>query len=788
MTCRWPALIAGLAGAMICTFAAAQVEETAQEGQQEAAPRTPLQIDPSLIERLRQRRGESLPAASPQDVREGIRELAGDPLRDYPPPIGQDRLTIYNANDARRTGDVVELVGNVHVNYAGWEIYAERVTGDLRQEIFHLDRGARLYGREVTILGDTITLDARTGEFRFTNATIVLGPEALDNQTAGPIFAFAKEGFGTEREFHLYGVSATTCDDPDHLHYVFGARSVTIRPGREAIFRHLDLHVLDNRVISIPVLVVPLVENAERYVPAIGQSPDEGYYIKTRIGIPIRGDDFVDARVDYMTRLGPGLGGDFRYQNESLSGSLQAYSLVARDSLNIISQHSQEVFGGNLYVDAQYQRNNVFTAPNSTTFNTRAQYVRQDAASQSRVSFYRSSSSSFGFDSTTQGLNFNDDRRWSGTFRTRFDTNYNESVSGGIGQSVSRRAIDVDFSGTQEMRTMTAELQYRRTIPVGESEGFFGAADVTPMLTLRSDARRLLGQQFGSSYPFRFEASVGQLADPGAPEGVTRFGFSTDIRRNERLGPLQLQYGGRFRQTVYSDDTAQYILDYDARATYNFARNSSLNLSYRFLRPFGFSPLSFDRTGRWDAISMDMTYRPSEAWRLSAQTGYDVLQSSRGRAPWQLLWLRADYEPSRDFAIRTSAVYDTQSLNWGNLRGELFHRRGEQEFALGVRYDGRREQLASATARITGFRIGRLTGGALVAYNGYTSQIEAQQYTLVWDMHCTEFVFELTNQRAGFRSGTQIAFFVRIKALPFVSPFGIGTRGQSIGGVGGVGF
>lgn len=760
-------------------------EETQQE---EIAQRRPLQLDPDLVNRLRQRRGEELPAGTPQDIREGIRDMVDDPLRDYPPPIGQNRLTIYNARDVRRSGDIVEMTGAVHINYAGWEIYAERVTGDLRQEVFHLDQGARLYGREVTISGDAITLDARFGEFRFTNATIVLGPEALDNQTAGPIFAFAKEGFGTEREFHLYGVSATTCDDPDHLHYVFGARSVTIRPGREAIFRHLDLHVLDNKIISIPVLVVPLVENAEKYVPEIGQSPDEGYFIKTRLGIPIRGDDFVDARLDYMTKLGPGLGGDYRYQNENLTGSLQVYSLVARDSLNVISQHNQQVFGGDLYIDAQFQRNNFMTAPNSTLFNTRAQYSRSDANSQSRLSFYRNSSSSTSFETATQGLNFNDDRRWSQTFRTRFDTNFNESSSSGFGQSTSRRAIDVDFTGTQELRSLTAELQYRRTIPVGDTEGFFGSTDRTPMLSLRSDARRLFGNEIGTSYPFRFEASVGQLADPGAPEGVTRFGFSSDIQRRDRIGDLQLQYGGRFRQTVYSDDTAQYILDYDARATYSFARNSTINLSYRYVRPFGFSPLTLDRTGRWDALSMDVAYRPTESLRLSAQTGYDVLQSSRGQAPWQLLWLRADYEPSRDYSIRTSAVYDTQNMNWGNIRGELFHRRGAQEIALGVRYDGRREQLASATARITGFRIGKITGGALVAYNGYTNQIDAQQYSIIYDMHCTELVFEITDQRSGFRSGTQFALFVRIKALPFVSPFGVGTRGQAIGGVGGVGF
>jgi LPS-assembly protein len=43
------------------------------------------------------------------------------------------------------------------------------------------------------------------------------------------------------------------------------------------------------------------------------------------------------------------------------------------------------------------------------------------------------------------------------------------------------------------------------------------------------------------------------------------------------------------------------------------------------------------------------------------------------------------------------------------------------------------------------------------------------------------------DNKVGFRSGRQIGFFIRLKAFPSFSPFGIGRRGQAIGSASGFG-
>jgi len=52
---------------------------------------------------------------------------------------------------------------------------------------------------------------------------------------------------------------------------------------------------------------------------------------------------------------------------------------------------------------------------------------------------------------------------------------------------------------------------------------------------------------------------------------------------------------------------------------------------------------------------------------------------------------------------------------------------------------------------------------------------------LIYDLHCAEAVLTYQQQNAGFNPGRTITLMIRIKALPFSSPFGAGTRGQPLG-------
>jgi len=70
---------------------------------------------------------------------------------------------------------------------------------------------------------------------------------------------------------------------------------------------------------------------------------------------------------------------------------------------------------------------------------------------------------------------------------------------------------------------------------------------------------------------------------------------------------------------------------------------------------------------------------------------------------------------------------------------------------------------------------------ALLAYNGYLKKFEEKHFSFIYDLHCAEAVLQVRESNVGFRSGREIYFFIRIKAFPFDTPFGLTRRGAPIG-------
>jgi LPS-assembly protein len=577
----------------------------------------------------------------------------------------------------------------------------------------------------------------------------------------------------------------TTCDRAVP-HSKFTVSSALVRPNKYVALRDARLEVLGHTVFGVPYLVIPLIEDGTRYLPDVGQSPDEGYYVKTRFSTPLPGESYFDTRLDYMTRLGPALGLDYVYEAEGLDGRINAYSVLGADKTSTVTaKHEHKIGPGNFLFDAAYQNHNYLTAPQSTLLNTRAQYVLPWIAGNTRLGWYRVSSDRAGFSSVTQNISLADTHTWARWLSTQLDASLARSQSS---SGTDSERLDLRFLGRGDLRTMTADLLYQRSIPVGGSEGFFSSTDRTPMLTLRTDSRRLFDPAVASLWPMRAEFSIGELADPASGGSITRMDFNVGINRTERKGNSAFRWSGGFKQGVYSDDTAQYVLDTNLGWTYNFGARSRLDLAYRNHRAFGFSPLAMDRTGRNDAFSLDLNYQALPSLLLTARTGYDILQADRGNVPWQQVWLQSSWKPSALLEVRTSSTYDTFNQVWSNMRLDANYVRGDFRVGLGARYDGRRSVWGSTSLFVQGFRVGRTTFQTALDWNGYRERFDAQHLSLIYDLHEAELVLDYMDNQVGFRSGRQIALFFRLKAFPTRSPFGSGTRGQAIGGGSGFGF
>ncbi len=710
-----------------------------------------------------------------------------------PAPSGRvPQELVINADIMRQEGVRYYGEGNVHFTYKGYEVWADKLIGDTATNIFVVEGNVILRGETEDVTGEMVQINFDNNSFIYHDGTARLAPDWLEKKVSGDIYVRSQEGEGTPDRFHIHNGSITTCeyDDP---HYELVIDASDIIPGRRAKLRNVRVKILGNTVVTIPYLVVPLTEDADRYLPEVGQSPDEGYYIKSKFSVPFKRENYMDVRVDLMQKLGVGLGGDAFFFDPDTRGRISGYWLFGtQPSQRYAADLEQRIGRGQLTINSTFQVDDYLTAPQATLWNLRSQYVLPWGNGTTRLSAFRSSSDRGTFNSLSQVYSLSDSREFgtgASRLRTRIDANYNINESTpNMGTPTKSERIDVRFQATKDFKTVTADLLYQRSIPVGDTIGFFGSSDRTPMFTLSSDSDRIFGERAPNT-KVQVEGSIGELIDPTKKEPVTRVFF--DARSGDRHDlskSLQLTWNARFRQGLYSDDTAQYAVAYVTRLSWNFAEQSSINVNYRRIKSVGFTPLSIDRTGQADALTLDYTHRLSRQLAVTAYTGYDILLGDKGLTPWQQVSVGATYTPNDDVRLQTNAVYDTFSELWSTIRTDLQMRWGQTYITASARYDGRREQFAGGNISVSGLRFGRLSTSFMLDYNGYTSQFDAAHFQFVYDLHCAEAVLEIIENNIGFRSGRSIAFFVRIKALPGGGPFGIGTRGQSIGSGSGFGF
>jgi LPS-assembly protein len=764
-------------------FAALAAVSLADEELQEPPPQTPPQTPPTATP-------PQTPPAAPQQPPLTEKPtlqpsgFPGLPERDGRLPEGQEgvsqEIRILKGNVSRQ-GNLLKARDGVHIQYRGYDIFAREVDGDLDTDIFTLRGDGQLIGKDAVVRGETVEVNFRTDTFRAFKTAAEVRPEFLQGRTLDNVYLTGEEAWGSEREIFAHDCGLTTCNY-DKPHYLLDSRFVNLRPNKRIILRNTRIEILGKTILTIPYLSIPLDTRRTRYTPEVGRTPEEGYFIKTRWGIPLRGPNTLDANLDWFEKRGFGIGGLFRYSAVRHDGYLRAYGLLGDDDTVEVQQGHRLLWGNSLFqIENNYQQRNFLNAPQNTIFTTRASLTIPQGRNNTRLSFYRNNNKSSTFESTSQTIALSDTRSIGERFRSQFDVSWVRSESQFSTGGSEREQVDLRFKGQHDFRSALAELEYQRSIPVGETSNFFSASDKTPVLTLKSDHRRLFGNNF--KIPFFAEFSVGEFVDPREKERISRTNF--DLRSNYEYGankPFSIRLDGRFKQSLYSDDTAQFAVGYGAHAKYELGHDTSLNVRYNYLEPEGFTPLTLDRIGRINLATTDLSYRPVRTLLVGLQTGYDFRAEQRGEAvSWQQIGLRAEWTPKSWFMLRALPYYDPISQRWSSVRLDLTYLPGATFISVGARYDGFRQVWGATNVFVDGLKWGRTMLSALFSYNGYLKKFEETHYSLTYDLHCAEAILQVRESNVGFRTGREVYFFIRIKAFPFDTPFGLSRRGAPIG-------
>lgn len=719
---------------------------------------------------------------------------AADADNRLPTPVetqDQDRLlrVLSPGSNVHRAGDIVTITNKVHIYYRGYDIYADEVIGNLRTSVFQAKGNVSLVGKDAVIKGDRLEIDFDTKKFRTLKVDAELRPDMLDGQTLSSVYVRGSEGSGSDREFMAFDSTVTTCEK-DIPHYHIDAKSMNVRPGKRVILRKASFEVLGHRIFTIPYMVIPLDDRNDRYTPEIGQTVDTGWYIKNTIGVPVGGENGLSTYLDYYEKLGSGVGGKFTYDAANYTGFVRAYNIAGdTQSFEFVTGHMQR-FGRSVFsLDNNYQKRNIFNAPQNTSLQTRATLLIPQRGANTRLAFTRNANESTNFESVTQAFVISDQRTYGLNTRTNLDLTWNQYNSSSGSTSTKREQLDVKFLGRYDMTKALAELEYQRSVPIGENKNFFGAIERTPSFTLSTDSRRLFGRDRKTEWPFSSMLSVGQFTDPRVGDTLTRYFFEFNLNRpddgKDRFG---IQTSARFQQRMYSDDTAQYVTNINTGLRYNLGTRSTFNVRYSYLQPEGYTPLNIDRSSRTNFGTAELNYQLNSTFQIGAQTGFDALRSRDGQVGWQPVGIRMEWRPKDSLLIRGQTIYDPTLTSWSNTTFDIGYGHNDTFLSIGARYDGLRQVWGNFNVYLDGFRVGRTRVAALMTYNGYLKKFDSKHLSLIYDLHCAEAVLEVLENNFGFRSGREIYFSIRLKAFPFGSNFGTGTRGQPIGTGTGSGF
>jgi LPS-assembly protein len=568
-------------------------------------------------------------------------------------------------------------------------------------------------------------------------------------------------------------------------HYEIEGDSIVVRPGRRIIFRRTRIKILGYTVLRLPFLSIPLNSRTYRNMPYVGESPDEGYFVKARLGVPLKNPNYnLDTREEYMTKLGLGLGGDYQYVAHNSAGVVSLYHIFgSSDDLTFSNTHHQVFPWGSLSISSDYEKDNYLVAPNSTLFNTKVGLVIPEGKSGSdRVSFSDSQSSSNGYTTSSSSVGVTDQRNFGKRTSTQVDLNYFTTGSQTTSTDTTSERLDVHVEAQEDLKAAQAAIEYQRSIPIGSTPSYIGESDETPVISLTSDAKRLFGNKVSQEFPFKTLLSWGDFEQASTGSPISRAFFDFNFNKlDSSKSRFRLDYSGDFKQGVYSDDTAEYVLAMGTNMRYDLGQNTGLNLRYNYLRPYGYSPLSLDQTGSTNYVSSDLNVRPVKPWLIGAQTGYDLLRVHEHEVGWQPVGLRSDYQPEKWFLFRFQTTYQTFQHEWENLQFDLTYLPGATKVSLGSTYDGVGKKWSSVNMYVDNLKWGRAHFGTAISYNGYLNQVESEQFSVIYDLHCADAIFQLQETNSGFRPGRTISFFIRLKAIPYDVPLGVGTRGQPIG-------
>lgn len=468
-------------------------------------------------------------------------------------------------------GEPADLDGNVNVIYADGIVIGDHAHYDGTRFIDLTGRPFIRNRADDTVLrADSIRFDTITQK-----AVLINGRgETTQGVETGHLYYKAKSLTTTgDGRTHGERASFTTCER-QRAGYHIEAKTLDILPGDKAILRSAVLFLGGFAVFFLPVVVIPLThidepsKRAGGFLPVIGYSQTEGFYVKAKIGFAPSDDYYGYYRVDAYTKLGLGLGyvAFFRrksgrravdvnfYRFKSKQDGSQQNNFALNDS-EIFSQRLRGQFGVN------YQGNYgpFLSLPPSYTLNAAVSHTGL-RESQS----YTFNRNSTGSTQSSANVGFVDQRTLSPAVSQSENISFSQNSNAFAGQASIVSTLHLNTLTHVSSRGLDYDLTFDRTNSVTP----FGI-DKLPELMIRPHGT--LDPNF-RALPITGTFAVGDYTEPQSQLSTQR-------------GEALLTFGPTIAHVLNSDLNASVIVRQDAYGTGDLKGQIQQNAS--FTTPLG---------------------------------------------------------------------------------------------------------------------------------------------------------------------------------------------------------
>ncbi len=704
--------------------------------------------------------------------------------------------------------------GHVRVLYQGYVLTGEHVELDTNRGLATFYGPVHLVGPNGqtadTGADGTLRLNLQRGTYTLTGTRSIIQPEQVQTPIGLilPIYAYGGIVRGRPGFIDALNSQFTTCNFPDP-HYSFGARELYIIPGKRLVGRNVSFYRKGHRVFSIPYLFLPLNERLARQTlfPTVGQTPDEGYFIKFAFGYALAASLPGILRVEEFQKKGTGLGFDQTYGSTDRptrgSGQFTFYNLYDKsqgaDDLNGSLNHTQRFGTVNATLNAQYQQNSYFAGLSRSQSQNTTLGLTRNVGNLSTSLLTSLSQSSYG-SGISQTLTSSLDNTYQPTntsqLETRFDfSQFTSPGFLGIGGD-NRQELDSNLDYHNRGKLFDMEVLATKYTQLASSAGssrFFGGLERLPEFRLATDALRASFLRSFLPKATHVDMSLGDFNEPSSLTSSQRARFNIDLGTTTQKisGRSDFDYGGSFQQGFYGDNTAQYVLNGRTGYRLRVGQKSSLNATYIYLRPYGYTPFQFDYAGNTNLAGLNLALQESHSFQLAVGTGYDFnhehSQYGFRAAPFQTVSAQALYTPAPFLRFRTTLAYDPNNSRLLNMTNYL-RIRGSDQLALDLsgNFDPTQHRYTTISGNFNlpflrdrhedaGYRLRAIAG-----YNGITSRFDYRGLALTRSWHDYELNLTYQDTPNGLRPGSTFNLTFRLKAFPADEPFATGQYGQAL--------